>query len=227
MSANILIVEDKKKIARFLEMELTHEGYEVGKAFDGIRGLEMAESGDYDLVLLDILLPGMSGMEVLRRLRRCSETPVILLTAKDAVNDKVSGLDAGADDYITKPFVTEELLARVRAVLRKEKSHPKMFRAGGLRLDLQSHSVTYDNEPVDLTKREYDLLYMLMQNKGIVLSRETLLTKIWGYDYVGETNVVDVVIRHLRSKIDEMYAVKLISTIRGVGYVIKNDKPNS
>jgi DNA-binding response OmpR family regulator len=221
MNARILIVEDKKKIARFLEMELTHEGYEVAKAFDGIQGLALAEAGGYDLVLLDILLPGMSGMEVLRRLKRSSETPVILLTAKDTVSDKVTGLDAGADDYITKPFATEELLARIRTVLRKKSSQATVLKTGGLRLDLKSHTAAYNNDPIDLTKREYDLLSALMKNKGTVLSRETLLSQIWGYDYAGETNVVDVVISHLRSKIDDRYSVKLISTVRGVGYVIK------
>ena len=221
MNGKILIVEDEKKIARFLELELTHEGYEIDKAFEGTHGLELAEAGGYDLILLDVLLPGMSGMEVLRRLRRHSETPVILLTAKDAVSDRVSGLDAGADDYISKPFAVEELMARIRNVLRKKAGQSAVLQAGDLRLDLQRHTVTYDHKPIDLTKREYDLLRALVENKGIVLSRETLLSKVWGYDYTGETNVVDVYIRYLRSKIDKVYSVNLINTVRGVGYAIE------
>jgi len=222
MAHTILIIEDEEKIARFLELELTHEGYKTDKAFDGRQGLELAETGAYDLILLDVLLPGLSGMEVLRRLRRQDDTPVILLTARDAVSDKVSGLDAGADDYITKPFAVEELLARVRTVLRKRSNITPLLEIETLCLDTQSRTVTCNNEPIDLTRREYDLLLTLLENRDVVLSREVLLNKVWGYNYPGETNVVDVYIRYLRAKIDDIYSLKLIETVRGVGYVIKN-----
>ena len=226
MKTKILIIEDEEKFARFVEMELTYEGYEVSKAHHGRTGLEMAESGDYDLVLLDVMLPGLSGMEVLRRLRRTSSVPEIMLTARDSVMDKVSGLDSGADDYITKPFAIEELLARIRNVLRKApaRSESQILRAGEVALDPGSRQVTVQGVPVDLTKREFDLLHYLLENKGLVLSRETILEKVWGFDFEGETNAVDVYIRFLRSKIDEAFGVKLISTVRGVGYVIRDEK---
>ena len=185
---HILIVEDEEKLARFLELELCHEGYEVEKAFDGRKGLEKAESGGFDLILLDVMLPELSGMELLRRLRRTSEVPVIMLTARDAVMDKVTGLDMGANDYITKPFEIEELLARIRPALRKSSRRAEQ----------------------------------LMVNRGIVLSRDHLLDRVWGYGYVGETNVVDVYIRYLRAKIDDAFGVKLIHTVRGVGYVFRD-----
>lgn len=225
MKTKILVVEDEEKFARFVEMELTYEGYEVTKAFDGRTGLELAESGGYDLVLLDIMLPGLNGMEVLRRLRRSSSVPVIMLTARDSVIDKVSGLDSGADDYITKPFAIEELLARIRTVLRKAPSTnaSQILTAGDLCLDVGRHQVTVRDIPVELTKREFDLLHYLLENKGIVLSRETLLENVWGFDFEGETNAVDVYVRFLRAKIDEVFDLKLISTIRGVGYVIRDE----
>lgn len=222
----ILLVEDEEKIARMLEMELTYEGYEVSKAFDGRTGLELALTGEYDLMLLDIMLPNLSGMEALRRLRK--ETlglPVILLTARDNVTDKVSGLDSGADDYITKPFVIEELLARIRNAMRKyEKSEPKseaMLTVGDLQMDVDRHMVTFAGDLVELTKKEFDLLHYLLLHQGKVLSRESLLDHVWGFDFVGETNSVDVYIRFLRSKIDEHFGIKLIHTVRGVGYVIR------
>ncbi|MGI6652996.1 MAG: response regulator transcription factor [Christensenellales bacterium] len=220
--AKILLVEDEQKIARFIELELAHEGYTVDKAEDGRTGLDMAESGNYDLVLLDIMLPGLNGLEVLRRLRKSSQVPVIVLTARDAVMDKVTGLDMGADDYITKPFSIEELLARIRSALRKQQSAATAtLTVGPLQLDVARHSVTVNDIPVELTGREFSLLQMLMENQSIVLSRDTLMEKVWGYDYMGETNVVDVYIRYLRAKIDEKHAVKLIHTVRGVGYTIK------
>ncbi len=224
----ILIVEDEEKIARFVELELVHEGYEVTKANDGRRGLELAESGGFDLLLLDIMLPGINGIEILRRVRRESDVPVIMLTARDAVMDKVSGLDMGADDYITKPFAIEELLARIRVTLRKH-SAPKeqqhdMLHCAGITLDAERFKVTYNGVPVELTAKEFSLLHTLMQNKNIVMSRNTLLENVWGYDYVGETNIVDVYVRYLRQKIDEKFGVKLITTVRGVGYVIKEER---
>lgn len=225
MKTKILIIEDEEKFARFVEMELTYEGYEVTKAFDGRTGLILAESGEHDLVLLDIMLPGLNGMEVLRRLRRSSSVPVIMLTARDSVIDKVSGLDSGADDYITKPFAIEELLARIRTVLRKAPTAPgsQTLTVGDLCLDVGRRQVTVRDTPVELTKREFDLLHYLLENKDIVLSRETLLENVWGFDFEGETNAVDVYVRFLRAKIDEVFDLKLISTIRGVGYVIRDE----
>lgn len=220
----ILIVEDEEAIARFLELELRHEGYTVGKAADGRSGLEQALSGEYDLVLLDIMLPLLSGMEVIRRLRKESQIPVIMLTARDTVMDKVSGLDMGADDYITKPFAIEELLARIRSALRKRPRAEKtgdLLTCGPVTMDVARHQVTCQGRPVDLTSREFDVLKLMMENQQIVLSRDTFLAKVWGYDYVGETNVVDVYIRYLRSKIDDAYGVELIHTVRGVGYVLR------
>ncbi len=207
-------------------MELAYEGYEVSKTFDGRTGLEMAAAGDYDLVLLDIMLPGLNGMEVLRRLRRSSSVPVIMLTARDSVVDKVSGLDSGADDYITKPFAIEELLARIRNVLRKTWLRPEeqVLTAGPLILDAARRQVSVGDVPVKLTKREFDLLQYLLENKGLVLSRDTLLENVWGFDFEGETNAVDVYVRFLRSKIDEVFDIKLISTVRGVGYVIRDEE---
>ena len=220
----ILIVEDEEAIARFVELELRHEGYEVGKAADGRTGLDMALSGAYDLVLLDIMLPLLSGMEVIRRLRKESQIPVIMLTARDTVMDKVSGLDMGADDYITKPFAIEELLARIRTALRKRprtESPKTLLTCGPVVMDVARHLVTCQGNPVELTSREFDVLKLMMENQQIVLSRDTFLAKVWGYDYVGETNVVDVYIRYLRSKIDDAYGVELIHTVRGVGYVLR------
>ena len=207
-----------------VEMELKYEGYAVEKAFDGRSGLELALSGKFDLVLLDIMLPQLSGMEVLRRLRKESQVPVIMLTARDSVMDKVSGLDSGADDYITKPFAIEELLARIRAALRnKGGPDSQTLTAGDLSMDVERHQVTVKNQEVELTKKEFDLLRHLLENKGRVLTREALLDSVWGFDFVGETNSVDVYIRFLRSKIDEAFGLKLIHTVRGVGYVIKEE----
>ena len=224
MAEKILLVEDEEKLARMVEMELRYEGYEVTKAFDGRSGLEEALSGKYDLVLLDIMLPQLSGMEVLRRLRRESDMPVIMLTARDSVIDKVSGLDSGADDYITKPFAIEELLARIRAALRKRAVRSgTILTAGELVMDVERHQVSVRGQSVELTKKEFDLLHQLLENKGRVLTREALLDSVWGFDFVGETNSVDVYIRFLRSKIDEAFGMKLIHTVRGVGYVIREE----
>ena len=220
----ILIVEDEEKLARFVELELSHEGYEVDKAFDGRDGLAKLETGGYDLALLDIMLPGLNGLEVLRRARRTVDTPVIMLTARDSVMDKVTGLDTGAEDYMTKPFEIEELLARIRAALRTaERRAPevKLLSAGALKMDVDRHTVSYDGRPIELTQREFELLRVLLENKGIVLSRNTLMERVWGYDYMGETNIVDVYVRYLRGKIDDVYGVKLVQTVRGVGYVIR------
>ncbi len=220
----ILLVEDEVKIARFLELELTHEGYLVEQEHDGRKGLDRAMQGDYDLVILDVMLPSLNGMEVLRRLRQSLETPVIMLTAKDEVMDIVMGLDIGADDYMTKPFAIEELLARIRVALKRRKARllkPQTIGIDLLKIDIEKHSVNYGDDYIELTKKEYDLLKYLAENENIVLSREKILQNVWGYDYYGDSNAVDVYIRYLRSKIDDRYNVKLIHTVRGVGYVLK------
>lgn len=221
MKERILIIEDEEKLARFVELELSYEGYEIEKAADGRTGLELAESGNFDLILLDVMLPGLNGLEVLRRLRRSTLVPVILLTARDSVVDKVTGLDGGADDYVTKPFAIEELLARIRVTLRKKRPESNATKIGRLSLDPQKYIARMDDTELNLTKREFDLLQLLMENKGIVLTRDVLLQRVWGYDYQGETNTVDVYIRFLRQKIDETFDVKYIHTVRGVGYVLR------
>jgi DNA-binding response OmpR family regulator len=228
MGERILIVEDEAQLQRMLELELTYEGYQVLKADNGREGLEKALHDQPDLVLLDIMLPELSGLEVLRRIRRDgNEVPVVLLTARDNVADKVAGLDAGANDYITKPFAIEELLARLRCALRtpfpptKEEQQKDLLIAGPVVVSVSRRTVTVGEDPVELTRREFDLLQCLMSNKGKVQSRSALLNAVWGYDYAGETNTVDVYIRFLRSKIDEVYGLHLIETVRGVGYVIR------
>ena len=226
MKSNILIIEDEAKIARFVELELSHEGYVCDKAEDGRKGLEMAESGAYDLVLLDIMLPELNGLEVLRRLRKTNDVPVIVLTARDAVMDKVSGLDMGADDYVTKPFAIEELLARIRLALRRggaSKTKEDLLVCGSLSLSVPRHEVRWDGSEIDLTSREFSLLQTLLENKNVVLSRDSLLEKVWGYDYMGETNVVDVYVRSLRNKIAAAGGENVIQTVRGVGYVIRDE----
>ena len=234
MKASILLVEDEEKLARFVELELLHEGYQVEKSGNGREALQLALSNRYDLILLDIMLPGLNGLEVLRRLLKEKEVPVILLTARDAVMDKVSGLDAGAVDYITKPFAIEELLARIRVALKLHAGHAASesssadYEEGVLRwqelvLDDRRHQVRYAGHEITLTNREFLMLRTLLENMDIVLSRDTLLNKVCGYDYAGETNVVDVYIRYLRSKIDDVFGVKMIRTVRGVGYVIKSE----
>lgn len=232
MPERILIVEDEEKIARFVELELKHEGYVVDKAANGRDGLSAAQEGEYDLMLLDIMLPELSGFEVLRRLRKTSALPVILLTARDAVMDKVAGLDGGADDYITKPFAIEELLARIRLVLKKsgrkagtaeDAAGTRRLSFGELSLDADRYEVRYGREGISLTNREFALLRILLENKNIVMTRDALLNHVCGYDYVGETNVIDVYIRYLRMKIDERFGVKMIQTVRGVGYVIREE----
>ena len=225
MAGKILIVEDEAAIARFVELELRHEGYAVDKTEDGRSGLDQALAEAYDLILLDIMLPGLSGLEVLRRLRREKDTPVILLTARDTVMDKVSGLDMGADDYITKPFAIGELLARIRSALRKRpaKAPDALLTLGPITMDTARRQVRCGGQAVELTTREFDVLRLFLENPEIVLSRETFLSKVWGYDYVGETNVVDVYIRYLRSKLDAACGRSLIHTVRGVGYVLRED----
>lgn len=229
MSGKILIVEDEAKISRLLEIELESEGYQVTKADNGLDALEAYRSQDVDLILLDVMLPGMSGIELLRRIRaHDSHTAVLLLTAKSSVEDKVSGLDLGANDYITKPFQIEELLARIRAALRlqgkqdpDEQAAGEWLTAADLKLNEGTREVIRDGRRIDLTPREFDLLVYLLKNKRQVLNREQILAAVWGYDYYGDTNVVDVYIRYVRKKIDHDSAYELIHTVRGVGYVLK------
>lgn len=222
----ILLVEDERQMAMFIEMELIHEGYNVDTAYDGIEGIKKIKNGEYSLVLLDIMLPGLNGMEICKRVREFSDIPIIMLTAMGDVKDKVKGLDIGADDYLTKPFVIEELLARIRVIARKSfhKMNKNEIKIRDVIMNRDTREVRRDGKLIELTKKEYDLLEILLVNKDIVLTREQLIEKIWGCDYAGGDNVVDVFIRYLRSKIDDEYEVKLITTVRGVGYVIRGDK---
>lgn len=185
---------------------------------DGRVALETALNEDFDLIVLDVMLPSLNGIEILRRLRQTKDTPVIILTARDQIVDKVAGLDIGANDYMTKPFAIEELLARIRANLKKK---TYLYEIGKLKIDVDSHIAAYDGKELDLTKKEFDLLVYLIENRNKVVSREQALDAVWGYDFIGNTNVVDVYIRYLRSKIDDEYGIKLIETVRGFGYVIR------
>lgn len=224
--SKILIIEDDAGISRFIELELTYEGYKVEKAFDGKTGLSLALEKDFDLIILDIMLPLLNGFEVLRKIRISKDTPIILLTAKDDTFDKVMGLDKGANDYITKPFEIEELLARIRVGLRTTNRAcvESSIRVKNLEVFDKKHQVKYMEKTIDLTKTEYDLLLYLIKNVNIVLSREQIVENVWGYDYQGDTNIVDVYIRYLRGKIDDKFDEKIIHTIRGVGYLIKDEK---
>ncbi|AXI08018.1 response regulator [Oceanobacillus sp. 143] len=221
----ILIVEDERKISRVLEIELDYENYETDVADNGKDALRLISEKEWDLVLLDIMIPELSGLEVLRRVRRTDEhTPVILLTARDEIHDKVSGLDLGANDYITKPFQIEELLARIRVHLRTpqvRKEAADLLTVGELSVNVSSREIIRDGKQIELTPREFDLLVYLLENKNIVLTRDQLIEQVWGFDYYGDTNVVDVYIRYLRQKIDKGFESPYIQTIRGVGYTIK------
>ncbi|VDN49198.1 two-component response regulator [YkoH] [Petrocella atlantisensis] len=226
MKEKILVVEDEIKIARFIELELKYEGYDVIVASDGRMGLEMFNEGGADLVLLDLMLPRLSGIEVCRRIRQAdANIPIIMLTAKDDVSDKVMGLDMGADDYMTKPFEIEELLARMRVALKrkdspKENNGLKALTYKGLVINELKREVMFKEDVIELTKKEYELLKYLLENKNIALDREKILEKVWGYDYYGDTNVIDVYVRYLRAKIDQKYDVEIIKTVRGIGYII-------
>ena len=223
--SKILIVEDEVKIARFLQLELEHEGYEVNAAHDGRSGLALCESWKPDLLILDLMLPELSGIEVCRRLRQTSDLPIIMLTAKDDVSDKVMGLDMGADDYMTKPFAIEELLARIRVSLKKHRTEAgqptEAVTAGQLRLEPASYSASFGAEPIVLTKKEFDLMLYLMKHEHVAVTRDELLSNVWGYDFAGDTNIVDVYIRYLRQKIDDRFGVKTLHTIRAVGYMFQ------
>lgn len=222
----ILLVEDEVKLARFVELELKYEGYDVTVCHDGREGMQQIIDGNYDMVLLDLMLPGLTGIEICRRVRKFSQIPIIMLTAKDEVMDKVAGLDSGADDYLTKPFAIEELLARMRVAFKHSAGtmvKKSLLQVQDLEIDTEKRMVTVGGKIVDLTKKEYELLTYLVQNKNIVLTREQILNEVWGYSYIGETNVVDVYIRYLRAKIDEAFGKKYILTIRGVGYYVKEE----
>lgn len=222
----VILIEDEVKLARFVELELRYEGYDVTVCHDGREGLQMVTDGNYDMILLDLMLPGLTGIEICRRVRKFSNVPIIMLTAKDETMDKVAGLDSGADDYLTKPFAIEELLARMRVAFKHAHAggaKKVILEVQGLEIDTDKRMVTVNGTVVDLTKKEYELLLYLVQNKNTVLSREQILNEVWGYSYIGETNVVDVYIRYLRSKIDEAFGIKYIHTIRGVGYYVKDE----
>lgn len=225
----VLIVEDERRIARFLQMELEHEGMSTDIEDNGRRAYERIMQENYDLILLDVMLPDMDGFTICRKVRELSQVPIIMLTAKDDIDDKVQGLDIGADDYITKPFATPELLARMRVVLRRQESQREAREAQEEILSVKNlimyparHEVKVDAVPVELTKKEYDLLEYLLRNKRNVLTRDQILSNVWDYDYMGDTNVVDVYIRYLRQKLDDRFQEKYIHTMRGVGYVIKD-----
>ncbi|WP_290772716.1 response regulator transcription factor [Anaerofustis sp.] len=227
----ILLIEDEVKIARFLQLELTHEGYNLTIAIEGRDGLIKAMDDKYDLIILDLMLPNLSGIEICRRLRANNiSTPIIMLTAKSDVSDKVMGLDIGADDYMTKPFAIEELLARIRKILSRKiaseeiREREAIIKAGKITLDKNTYTAHYENEEISLTKKEFELLEYLMINKNIVLTREQIVSNVWGYDYESETNVTDVYIRYLRSKIDQKYDTHYIRTVRGIGYQFKDEE---
>lgn len=227
--SRILIVEDEENLARFVELELKHEGYETQVVYDGREALELALNEDWDALLLDLMLPGLNGLEVCRRIRQSKTTPIIMMTARDSVIDRVSGLDHGADDYIIKPFAIEELLARLRAVLRRvdlegqgKSSKATTVKYKDLTIEKENRIVRRGDEVIELTKREYELLLTLMENVNVVLAREDLLKKVWGYESKIETNVVDVYIRYLRNKIDRPGEDSYIQTVRGTGYVMRS-----
>ncbi|MDJ0796601.1 MAG: response regulator transcription factor [Calothrix sp. MO_167.B12] len=224
MTAHILLVEDEVKLARFVELELTCEGYQVTIAHDGLTGLTAARESHPDLLILDWMLPGMSGLEICRRLRSTGEqVPIILLTAKDEVSDRVAGLDAGADDYVVKPFSVEELLARVRANLRRtQETDADMLVFDDLKLNRATREVYRGDRAIELTAKEFDLLEYLLTNPRQVITRDRILETVWGYDFMGDSNIIEVYIRYLRLKLEANNEKRLIQTVRGVGYVLRD-----
>ncbi|KGF71653.1 regulator [Neosynechococcus sphagnicola sy1] len=224
MTAHILLVEDEVKLARFVELELNSEGYQVSVAHDGMAGLTLIRESAPDLAILDWMLPGLSGVEVCRRLRATGcKVPVILLTAKDEVGDRVAGLDAGADDYVVKPFSIEELLARIRAHLRRtQEIETDQLQFGDLSLNRRTRQVLRGNQAIELTAKEFDLLEYLLSHPAQVFTRDQILEHVWGYDFMGDSNIIEVYIRYLRLKLEVNNASRLIHTVRGVGYVLRD-----
>lgn len=228
--SKVLIVEDEENLAKFVGLELKHEGYEVETVLDGRSGLDAALENNYDVILLDLMLPELNGLEVARRLRETKKTPIIMMTARDSVIDRISGLDYGADDYLVKPFAIEELLARIRSLLRRiaietesSDKHRSIINFKDLRIEKENRIARRDDQIINLTKREYDLLLTLVENINVVQSREQLLKEVWGFDSEVETNVVDVYIRYLRNKIDDPESkASYIQTVRGTGYVMRS-----
>lgn len=223
MSARILIVEDDEKILTFLQRGLSYEGYQIDTAYDGQSGLLSASENTPDLVILDWMLPGLDGLEVCRRLRMGGSVPILMLTAKDTVNDRVEGLDAGADDYMVKPFNLDELLARIRALLRRTKpARPKVYEFSNLILDTGTRQGSRNGRIIDLTAKEFELLELFLRHPRQVLTREMIYDDVWGYDFGGESNIIEVYIRYLRQKLEENGEFRLIYTVRGIGYVLRD-----
>ncbi len=225
MLQHILIIEDEESLSDFLELELKYEGYRVDIQPDGRKGLEAALEKNYDLILLDLMLPGLNGLEVCRRLRAAKKTPIIMLTARDSIMDRVTGLDSGADDYLPKPFAIEELLARMRVIFRREENieskNVSFHTFKDLKLQIESRTITKGNEEIELTNKEFELLLMFMKNINRVLTRDILLDQVWGYDAMVETNIVDVYVRYLRNKLHSVDKEEYIQTVRGAGYIMK------
>lgn len=224
MTARILVIEDEDRIRQFLQRGLTYEGYRVDAAQDGRTGLEMARDNPPDLVLLDIMLPGIDGFEVCRRLRAVSDLPILMLTAKESIEDRVTGLDAGADDYLVKPFAFDELLARVRALLRRaQPTKPQVYRFVDLELDTGTRQGKRAGKIFDLTAKEYELLELFMRHPRQVLTRDVIFDRVWNYDFGGESNIIEVYVRYLRQKTEQDGLPRLIHTVRGIGYVLREE----
>lgn len=221
----ILIIEDEARIAQFVERGLIYEGYRVNVARDGQTGLSVARDNPPDLVILDWMLPGLDGLEVCKRLRAASDVPILMLTAKDDIKDRVVGLDAGADDYLVKPFSIDELMARVRALFRRSTpaSRPEVLKFGELSLDTGTHRAYRNDRAIDLTAKEYELLELFMRNPRQVLTRDVIFDRVWGYDFGGESNIIEVYVRYLRQKTEQEEEGRLIHTVRGVGYVLREE----
>lgn len=224
MTAHILLVEDEVKLAKFIQLELGYEGYQISVAHDGLAGLTAAREGEPDLVILDWMLPGLSGVEICRRLRTTGDqVPIILLTAKDEVSDRVAGLDAGADDYVVKPFSIEELLARVRAHLRRtQEADPDILQFADLSLNRRTREVYRGQRIIELTAKEFDLLAYLLAHPRQVIARDRILEQVWGYDFLGDSNIIEVYIRYLRLKLEANNEKRLLQTVRSVGYVLRD-----
>ncbi len=225
-SERVLLIEDEARIAQFVERGLIYEGYRVSVARDGHTGLMIARDNPPDLVILDWMLPGLDGLEVCRRLRAASDVPILMLTAKDDIKDRVTGLDAGADDYLVKPFSVDELMARVRALFRRStpNSRPEILRFADLTLDTGTHRAYRGERPIDLTAKEYELLELFMRNPRQVLTRDVIFDRVWGYDFGGESNIIEVYVRYLRQKTEIESLARLIHTVRGVGYVLREEE---